>query len=935
MQTGAGISTPAIPDFRSSTGLFKTLAKDPYSNLGAGPCRHEVGLDAGNDESSQESTRIATNPPVRKRRRSSKGVIVENGHNSSDPDLATKDSAPSKKMTVGGVGGIRSGKDLFDVRCLSDPSLLPAHHSLLNTLHRLTQMTSPTKFHRYMKTLDDEGRLLRVYTQNIDGLEGKAGLDLRPPVNVTEGLKVERKWKREKSRLELELKGGNGNQANPPVQAHSTSQHPINEGSVSTNENEIGSSKTPMLSCQSREGSPSRYSTTDGGCESLSETERALMEPSEITSKRPSGDRNMSTQPNEQVVTSSNLESSPNSIKTDLSGRFGYLKTDSRSYPGPVLQHHQQVPVLEPPPKEKLVPRAVPLHGVLSTMDCTRCSYSLKFEECYPLPADLLTCPSCETNQEERIAANQRARSVGVLRASVLLYNEPCKHDTAIGKVVEKDVLGVRKDDRPDLLIVAGTTLKIPGVVKIVKQLSNALKVNCPDEKVKARTKRKAAMRKRKRKMKDEGLTVESTDDDEDEDGLEQDDEPFTVDNFPIRTILLNRDAPAKVWEDCFDVWVQGDLQEFMHHWVTHGPSPADMENTTEWMWKKGARERSRLARAKLNTSLSGSNVNTAAAAVGNELQESNSGSPGSATVRSSLLDNALTDSLSSNTLGKKKQIELGIGSTQAAEWLTMQRFGWERPPPLSQMIKVHRYEGNKFSIRREFAGVALVTSQVRIEKQQQQPQQQRQTETTVELEGSCALTEPVLTDVPDLVVESSAPRKLSPQNRPSAKSTTLKVTKSEELASVAARAMSASKKRRVQPSDDCMSSASTVTQPGIVSVTKKKRGRKPQSQTLASSRSQSLAVTAASFSSSTWDRMVEGSLSPAPPSSEYTADNETSLVRPLHEHNHPSDRTVEPESRVSTRSARAAEIAAKAAEEAPRRSARTRLRKTQSSLTV
>ena len=39
---------------------------------------------------------------------------------------------------------------------------------------------APTKFHQWLGELKREGRLLRVYTQNIDGLEMKAGLSTYP-----------------------------------------------------------------------------------------------------------------------------------------------------------------------------------------------------------------------------------------------------------------------------------------------------------------------------------------------------------------------------------------------------------------------------------------------------------------------------------------------------------------------------------------------------------------------------------------------------------------------------------------------------------------------------------------------------------------------------------------------------------------------------------
>ena len=588
------------------------------------------------------------------------------GDTARDPTSSTSNATSTRRMTVGGVGGIRSGKDLFDVRCLSDPSLLPAHHSLLNTLHRLTQSTQPTVFHKYMKTLDDEGRLLRVYTQNIDGLEAKVGLDLRAPGDVVEGMRIERRWKRERSRRELQL-GQETTIATAVVGSKEAIPQPPPRLVKDVRPTDFALDQ-PCEPGSSRQSTPSRLSTTDEGGDSVSEAERTLLECDQRS--RSDTPQYASTAAGEENTPDTPASSrSVSSVRTDLSAQYGFLRTPTKMEPLPDVSIRAHV-----------LPRAVPLHGVLSTMDCTRCSYSQNFEEYYPLPADLLSCPSCEETQEERLAANQRARSVGVLRASVLLYNEPCKHDTAIGEIVEKDVLGVRKDDRPDLLIVAGTTLKIPGVIKIVKQLSNALRMNYPDEKTRARNRQRAANRKRKRKMRDEGLLPpEASGGEETETETEdEDDEPFSVDNFPIRTILLNRDAPGKAWEDTFDVWVQGDLQDFMHSWVTHGPTPTEVEGTMEWMWKKGARERNRLAKAKLSGAF-------------------NSPRPES----SSDADLGLQAEGSSS---RKKKINLSNRS-KAERWMEAQSYGWERPTYFSQLATVSKAEGTELGIdRRESA---------------------------------------------------------------------------------------------------------------------------------------------------------------------------------------------------------------------------------------
>jgi hypothetical protein len=90
---GAGISTPAIPDFRSSTGLFKTL-------------RTTSAID------------LTSAPPAAPKKTSKKP-------RGRPPRRVNVPIAKPKERGLGGMGmgmgaaGVRSGKDLFDIKCLS------------------------------------------------------------------------------------------------------------------------------------------------------------------------------------------------------------------------------------------------------------------------------------------------------------------------------------------------------------------------------------------------------------------------------------------------------------------------------------------------------------------------------------------------------------------------------------------------------------------------------------------------------------------------------------------------------------------------------------------------------------------------------------------------------------------------------------------------
>lgn len=82
--------------------------------------------------------------------------------------------------------GLTSGKDLFDahlfqVRVFLHLTRQSGHatalfYAMIAELKDMSDAAQPTLFHHMLKRLDMEGRLQRVYTQNIDGLEEKAGL---------------------------------------------------------------------------------------------------------------------------------------------------------------------------------------------------------------------------------------------------------------------------------------------------------------------------------------------------------------------------------------------------------------------------------------------------------------------------------------------------------------------------------------------------------------------------------------------------------------------------------------------------------------------------------------------------------------------------------------------------------------------------------------
>lgn len=100
--------------------------------------------------------------------------------------ISTGSGIPDFRSSDGLFGkGKGKAKDLFHVRSLTSSKLLPDHHALLNELASLSNTADPSALHSYLSRLDGEGRLLRCYTQNIDGLEAQAGLEVGLPSPAT------------------------------------------------------------------------------------------------------------------------------------------------------------------------------------------------------------------------------------------------------------------------------------------------------------------------------------------------------------------------------------------------------------------------------------------------------------------------------------------------------------------------------------------------------------------------------------------------------------------------------------------------------------------------------------------------------------------------------------------------------------------------------
>lgn len=119
-----------------------------------------------------------------------------------------------------------------------------------------------------------------------------------------------------------------------------------------------------------------------------------------------------------------------------------------------------------PFPKKGPWPKTVQVHGGLDFMVCSKCHDTKPFDaEMFDGPTPP-PCPTCVETDTVRQLTDKRSHGIGRLRPRMVLYNEHNPDDEAIGSCTAADMRL-----RPDAVIVAGTTLKVPGVRRIAREM--------------------------------------------------------------------------------------------------------------------------------------------------------------------------------------------------------------------------------------------------------------------------------------------------------------------------------------------------------------------------------------------------------------------------------------------------------------------------------
>ncbi|KAL7417447.1 DHS-like NAD/FAD-binding domain-containing protein [Mrakia frigida] len=123
---------------------------------------------------------------------------------------------------------------------------------------------------------------------------------------------------------------------------------------------------------------------------------------------------------------------------------------------------------------DKKLTKNIQLHGDIHRVRCMVCSASYEFTEEYVemfREGDAPDCPACQERTQDRIARSKRPLAAGVLRPAIVLYDENHPNGDLIGSIQTHDITRT-----PDLLLVLGTSLKVHGLKRLVKELARGVR---------------------------------------------------------------------------------------------------------------------------------------------------------------------------------------------------------------------------------------------------------------------------------------------------------------------------------------------------------------------------------------------------------------------------------------------------------------------------
>jgi NAD-dependent histone deacetylase SIR2 len=113
--------------------------------------------------------------------------------------------------------------------------------------------------------------------------------------------------------------------------------------------------------------------------------------------------------------------------------------------------------------------RTIRLHGQVDQMRCHVCGGVSIFEPRLFSGSLSPDCQKCVERNQARGLNGKRLWRTGKLKPDVVLYGDPNPNDESIFEAIDNDL-----EICPDLIVVVGTTLKVPGTLQILKDFCRA-----------------------------------------------------------------------------------------------------------------------------------------------------------------------------------------------------------------------------------------------------------------------------------------------------------------------------------------------------------------------------------------------------------------------------------------------------------------------------
>ncbi|EGO05307.1 hypothetical protein SERLA73DRAFT_44108 [Serpula lacrymans var. lacrymans S7.3] len=189
--------------------------------------------------------------------------------------------------------------------------------------------------------------------------------------------------------------------------------------------------------------------------------------------------------------------------------------------------------------------RNVQLHGDIHRVRCTFCSAEFPcIEEHLKVFSKGMApdCPECFARSAARVARSARALKVGTLRPAIVLYDEPHPLGDDIATIQTADI--ARK---PDMLIIMGTSLKVHGLKKLVKDFAKTIRTTSSSSNSAGSSSK-------------------------------------TSKSWTGKVIIVNKTPPGSEWSDIIDYHVAGEtdrwVERVLEDWKKMRPSDWEVQQT-------------------------------------------------------------------------------------------------------------------------------------------------------------------------------------------------------------------------------------------------------------------------------------------------------------------------------------------------------------------